>query len=84
MPIADAEHRDAAVQYGGIDVGTAGFVDAGWAAGDDHTLARTKDFRGSFAGLYVGEHTQFAHFACDEVGILATRVEHRDLGIRSR
>ncbi len=74
--------RNRTVQYFGIDAGAIGIMDAGRAAGNDDATAVGKFSRGSVARTYFGIDAEIADLAGDQMAVLTTSVENRDLGMR--
>jgi hypothetical protein len=78
--VADAEDGNARAQGGGIDLGRAGLVDRGRAAGEDEAL-RVQALElgpGSCAGDELAVDARFADAAGDQLGGLAAVVEDQD------
>ena len=71
------------MENGRVDGGAAGFVDAGRAAGDNQATRALQRMCGSFAGGNFSVDTQIADPASDQVAILPSGIEDRDLGTQS-
>ena len=63
-----------------IDGGAAGIVNTGRSAGDDDAFASCQRGRGRFAGSHFRVDAKFANLAGDEMAVLSSGVEDRDLG----
>ena len=79
--VAQAQHRDARLEQGGVDARRAVGVHAGGPAGEDHRggLARDDVLDGRVAGHDLGVHLRLTHAAGDQLGVLGAVVddEHR-------
>src|SRR5579862_2827436 len=67
------------MQQGGVDGGTAGIVNAGGTAGNDHAFTAAQLGGANFTGGDLGVDAQIADAAGDQVAILPARVKHGDL-----
>lgn len=81
MTVADAEHGNTCMQDLRIDIGAAGFVNAGGSAGDHEALSGTKVRSRRVARTDVGVDTELADTASNQVSVLAAGIEYRDLGV---
>ena len=79
-PVADAEHREPAVEDRRIDERRAGLVNARGAAREDHAdhPARRELVRGHVVLEDLAVHAGFADATRDELHVLPAEVEDRD------
>jgi hypothetical protein len=80
LAIANTEDRGAGSEQFRIDSGAAGVIYARWTAGDNDTFASCQRGRRRFAGRDFGIDTEFTDLAGDEMTVLSSGVEDRDLG----
>ena len=81
LAVADSEHRGWLRENGRIDCRAAGRVNAVGAAGDDHAFAALEFGGGRFTGANLGEYTEIANLAGDQMTILSARIKYGDLGL---
>jgi hypothetical protein len=79
-PVADAQNRDAESKKTVRKIGAAGPADGIGASGEYHTsrVQRLDPLHRGGKGNYLAVDRKFAHAACDELGILRTKVEDQD------
>ena len=77
-PVADAQHRDAELEQGRVQVRRAIRVDRSRPAREDQALRLALGHRldAGVVGQQLGEHAQLAHPPGDQLGVLAAVVEH--------
>jgi hypothetical protein len=79
MAVTDPQDGHAESKNSGVDVGAAGFENAGWAAGDDKTETVFELIGRRVAGLDVGVDAEFTDSTGDQMCVLTARVENSDL-----
>ena len=82
LAVADAEHRRAQREDGGVHGGTLGIVDAARPAGNDDAPGQGQFRGGSLAHPNLGIHSQVANFARDQMAVLSARVQDDNLSGR--
>ena len=82
LPVADAEHRDAQREDGGVHGGALGVVDAARSAGDDEALGSGEFRRRRLAGANLRVHAEVADLPGNQVAILPPGIEDDNLSCR--
>ncbi len=79
MAVTDPKDGNTENENSGIDVGAAGFENAGGAARDDQTETVFELIGWRVAGLDFGVYAEFTDSTGDQMCVLTARVENGDL-----